>query len=253
MTTLISWNVNGLRAAVRNGFLAWFEAAQPDILCIQECRAMPDELEPSILNPKGYRTFWQPSQRKGYSGVAVFTKQEPLSVSAAGIEAFDNEGRVQILEYKTFTLINAYFPNSQPERARIGYKLAFCGAILELCEKLRHAGRNVIVSGDYNIAHTEIDLARPKDNENTPGYFPEERAAMTTFLDAGYVDAFRHFTKEPGHYTWWSYRFHAREKNIGWRLDYHCANLEFMDRVKACTILSGVTGSDHCPVALTLK
>jgi exodeoxyribonuclease-3 len=253
MARILSWNVNGFRAVVRNGFLAWLDHAQPDILCIQETRVHPEELDKALLEPKGYRTLWQPALRKGYSGVATFFKKEPLSVRALGIEEFDAEGRVQVIEYKGFTLVNAYFPNSRPERARIAYKLVFCAAILELCNTLRRQGQHVILSGDYNIAHTEIDLARPKENEDNPGYLPEERAAMTTFLHAGYVDTFRHFTKEPGHYTWWSYRGRAREKNIGWRLDYHCVNKEFMRRVKASVILADVTGSDHCPVAITVR
>jgi len=253
MTRIISWNVNGIRAAVRNGFLTWLETAQPDILCIQETRVAPGELDHTLLEPPGYRTFWQPAIRKGYSGVAAFVKKEPLSLAASDIDEFDAEGRIQILDYTNFTLVNAYFPNSQPERGRIDYKLAYCNAILKLCNKLRRAGKNVILSGDYNIAHTEIDLARPKENENNPGYLPEERAAMTTFLDAGYLDTFRHFTKEPGHYTWWSYRGRARDKNIGWRLDYHCVNREFVPRVKASKILSDVMGSDHCPVEIIIK
>jgi len=157
-----------------------------------------------------------------------------------------------VLEFEPFTLINAYFPNSQPERARLDYKLAFCDAIIEFCNRLRREGKHVILSGDYNIAHTEIDLARPKENQDNPGFLPEERAAMTRFLGAGYVDTFRHFIKGPGHYTWWSYRGGARKRNVGWRLDYHCVNKEFMPRVKKSTILADVMGSDHCPVAITI-
>ena len=253
MTRIVSWNVNGVRAAVRYGFLTWLEQARPDVLCIQETRVTPAELDKALLEPAGYMTYWQPAQRKGYSGVATFCKKPPKSVTPSGIEAFDAEGRIQILEYDAFTLINAYFPNSQPERARIDYKLAFCDSMLLVCTKLRQAGKNVILSGDYNIAHTEIDLARPKENEENPGYLPEERDAMTKFLGEGFVDTFRHFTADPGHYTWWSYRGRARENNVGWRLDYHCVNKEFLPRVKASVILADVTGSDHCPVELTMK
>ena len=253
MTTIVSWNVNGIRAAVRNGFIDWLRVSEPDVVCLQETRAHPHEVGAELRAPAGYRAFWHSAQRKGYSGVATFTKKEPLSVRPSGIEAFDVEGRVMVLEFKDFMLVNAYFPNSQPERARIDYKLAFCQTILELCNRLREGGKNVILSGDYNIAHTEMDLARPKENEENPGYLPEEREAMTRFLSAGYVDTFRHFTKEGGHYTWWSYRGNARAKNVGWRLDYHCVNKEFVPRVKSSVIFSTVTGSDHCPVAITIK
>ena len=253
MTTIVSWNVNGIRAAVRYGFMDWLARTNPDILCLQETRVRPHEVGVELREPSGYRAIWHPAQRKGYSGIATFTKNEPLSVRPSGIDIFDAEGRIMVLEFEGFTLVNAYFPNSQPERARIGYKLAFCDAIVELCNDLRRSGRHVILSGDYNIAHTEIDLARPKENEDNPGYLPEERAAMTKLLNARYVDTFRHFTKGSGHYTWWSYRGNARANNVGWRLDYHCTNKEFMPQVKSSVILSTVTGSDHCPVAITIK
>lgn len=250
---IVSWNVNGIRAAVKNGFLAWLEKDQADIVCLQETRVFPGELDESILRPDGYTSFWQPGIKKGYSGTAVYVKKEPLDIKPMGQEEFDSEGRVQVIDFKGFSIVNAYYPNSQPERARLDYKLAFCDAMKNLCTRLTKKGTNVIVCGDYNIAHTEIDIARPKENVDNPGFLPEEREAMTDFLAAGYVDTFRHFTKEPGHYTWWSYRANARAKNIGWRLDYHCVNREFMKRVKGAEILSEVTGSDHCPVVLTIK
>jgi exodeoxyribonuclease-3 len=252
MTTVISWNVNGIRAAIRNGFMEWFQACSPDILCLQETRVHPNEVSPDLREPLGYKTFWRPAKKKGYSGVAVFSKQEPKSVQPMGLDEFDIEGRVIAVEYPKFTVVNAYFPNSQPERARIDYKLAFCEAMTKFCDSLRSEGRNVVLCGDYNIAHTEIDLARPKENEDNPGYLPEEREAMTKFLAAGYVDSFRHFTKEGGHYSWWSYRGGARSRNVGWRIDYHCVNKEFISKVKSATILSDVTGSDHCPVAIEI-
>jgi len=253
MTRILSWNVNGLRAAVRNGFLEWLHREEPDVLCLQEARALPTDLPPEVLEPKGYHAFWQPARRKGYSGVAAYVKKEPRRVDTMGVPAFDDEGRVQLLEYKAFTVVNAYFPNSQPERARIDYKLDFCQAITKLCAALRKKGRHIVLCGDYNIAHEEIDLARPKENVNNPGFLPEERAAMTAFLKAGFVDTFRHFVKEGGHYSWWSYRGRTREKNIGWRLDYHCVNREFMPRVRDAYILPDVTGSDHCPVGITIR
>lgn len=253
MTRIVSWNVNGLRAALRNGFLVWLGADRPDILCLQETRAMPGEIDHAPLQALGYTMYWQPAKKPGYSGTALFTRKAPAAVTPLGIDQFDIEGRVQLAEYEDFTLINAYFPNSQPERARIDYKLAFCDALRAHCVKWRKAGRHIILCGDYNIAHTEIDLARPKENVDNPGFLPEERAAMDAFLAAGYVDTFRHFCAEPGHYTWWSYRGRAREKNVGWRLDYHCVDTDFLPRVKRASILKEVTGSDHCPVALEIR
>jgi exodeoxyribonuclease III len=252
MTRIVSWNVNGIRAALRNGFLGYLASDRPDILCLQETRAMPGEIDQTPFEALSYHTYWQPAKRPGYSGTAIFARTTPVAVTPLGIDAFDVEGRVQFAEYETFTLVNAYFPNSQPERARIEYKLAFCDALRERCVELRRSGRHVVLCGDYNIAHTEIDLARPKENVDNPGFLPEERAAMDAFLAAGHVDAFRHFNKEPGHYTWWSYRGRAREKNIGWRLDYHCVDTDFLPHVKQSAILSNVTGSDHCPVAIEI-
>jgi exodeoxyribonuclease III len=253
MLTIISWNVNGVRAAARNGMLDWLDKTQPDIFCIQETKAHPEQLGPAILEPKGYKTLWVSAQQKGYSGVAAFVKQEPLSVKTLGINAFDDEGRVQILEYKTFTLINAYFPNSRDGGRRLGYKLDFCSAMLKFCNKLRKTGKNLILCGDYNIAHKEIDLKNPKTNQNNAGFLPEERAWMDRFIGSGHVDTFRMFNQEPGHYTWWSYRFQARQKDIGWRVDYHCVNEGFRSRVKEAAILKDVMGSDHCPLLIRVK
>ncbi len=252
-TEIISWNVNGMRSVLQKGFLDWLGTEKPDVVCLQESRVLPDDLAPEHRQPKGYTSFWMPAEKKGYSGTAVYTRKEPLSVANFGLPEFDSEGRVQTIEYPDFTIVNAYFPNSQPERKRIKYKLDFVTAMKKLCNKLVKQGKNVILCGDYNIAHTEIDLARPKQNVDNPGFLPEEREAMTDFLKAGYVDAFRHFTKDPGHYTWWSFRGNARASNVGWRIDYHCVNKDFLPRVKAAHIHNKVTGSDHCPVSITIK
>lgn len=252
-TRIISWNVNGLRAAAKKGFLEWLKKTKPEILCIQESRVLPDGIDPNLILPKGYTAYWMPAKKKGYSGVATFSRTEPLSISTMGRPEFDDEGRVQVLDFGEYSIINAYFPNSQPERKRIDYKIRFCDTMRRLCNKLVRSGKNVVLCGDYNIAHTEIDLARPKQNEDSPGYLPEEREAMSKFLKAGYVDTFRHFTQEPGHYSWWSYRANARANNVGWRIDYHCVNKDFLPRVKEADIMHSVHGSDHCPVSLTLK
>jgi len=252
-TEIISWNVNGMRSVLQKGFLDWLGSEKPDIVCLQESRVLPDDMTPEQRQPKGYTSFWMPAEKKGYSGTAVYTRKEPLSVSNIGIPEFDVEGRVQVVEYPDYTIINAYFPNSQPERKRIQYKLDFVKAIKGLANKLVKKGKHVILCGDYNIAHTEIDLARPKQNEDSPGYLPEERDAMSDFLKAGYVDTFRHFVKDPGHYSWWSFRGNARAGNVGWRIDYHCVDKDFIARVKSANIHNKVTGSDHCPVGITLK
>ncbi|MCB1135715.1 MAG: exodeoxyribonuclease III [Chlamydiia bacterium] len=250
--SLISWNVNGIRAIQGKGFLDWMAQVSPDVLCVQESKAQPSQLDASLLAPEGYHSYWESAERKGYSGVATFTKQRPLSTRRMGIDAFDVEGRVQVLEFETYYLINAYFPNSQEKGRRIEYKVAFCDAMLALCDELRATGKDLVLCGDYNIAHKPIDLRNPEANTENPGYLPEERAWMDRFTEAGYLDTFRLFCDEPDHYTWWSYRTRARERNVGWRIDYHCVNAEAKDRVKDARILADVMGSDHCPVQITL-
>ena len=253
MKKIISWNVNGVRAAVKKGMLQWLQKTQPDVLCIQETKAQVEQLEPELVNPAGYKTLWQSAERKGYSGVATFVKKKPLSIAILGKKEFDSEGRVQILTYEKLTIINAYFPNSQEAGQRLDYKLDFCNSLLAYCNKLKKSGKNVLICGDFNIAHKEIDLKNPKTNMDNPGFLPEERAWMDKFIKKGYVDTFRIFNQGPGHYTWWSYRFQARKRNIGWRIDYHCVNEEFKPQVKESIILKDVLGSDHCPVMLRLK
>jgi exodeoxyribonuclease-3 len=251
---LISWNVNGIRACGKGGFLKWFENEKADIVCVQEIKAQPHQLEDEYKNPMKYHAFWNPAQKPGYSGTAVFTKKEPLSVTMGlGDPQFDREGRVMILKYPKFTLINSYFPNSQRDHARLPYKLEFCKQFLKKAESLRKKGENVIMCADWNIAHQEIDLKNPKSNKKNAGFLPEERAWMDQFIGKGYIDAFRNFNKDGGHYTWWSYRPGVREKNVGWRLDYFMANEEFKDRLKDSYHRNEVFGSDHCPVVLELK
>ena len=254
-TRLISWNVNGIRAVSREGkFLSWMKKEDADIICLQEIKATPEVLEQELVRPLGYQGYWHPAHKPGYSGVSIFSRQEPLSIQhGIGDPTIDSEGRVLIAEFSKFTLINAYFPNSQREHARLGYKLKFCAKMLELCEGFRSAGKNIILCGDFNIAHQEIDLANPKTNHKNAGFLPEERAWMTHFLSQGYVDTFRLFTSSDGHYTWWSYRPGLRQKNIGWRLDYQVVNHEFRDQVVRTIHHPTVTGSDHCPVEIEIK
>jgi len=253
---VVSWNVNGIRACERGGFVDWFKSEKADVVCLQEVKAFSEQVSPEALNPAGYHSVFHSAKKPGYSGVALYSKKEPLAITTGiGIEAIDNEGRVLSAEYPgDIVVISAYFPNSQREHQRLGYKLEFCAAMLAYCDKLRAKGKHLVLCGDYNIAHTEIDLKNPKSNQKNAGFLPEERAWMTSFLKAGYVDTFRKLhPDEPGHYTWWSYRPGVREKNVGWRIDYTCINPELQDRVKKATILSDVKGSDHCPVRLELK
>lgn len=256
---IVSWNVNGIRAAANKGFLDWLAVCAPDILCVQETKAEPGQLPESILSPcdkngNSYASFWASAKKRGYSGTAVFTKQKPLDVSVLGDDAFDGEGRVLKADYGDFVIISAYFPNSQDAGARLPYKLEFCNAMLSLCKKFSADGRDFILCGDYNIAHRPIDLARPKENEGNAGYLPEERAWMDSWISSGFVDTFRAKNGDiPHQYTWWSYRAGARERNVGWRLDYQCVPQNFLPRVERSSILKDVYGSDHCPVEIVIQ
>ena len=254
---IISWNVNGIRSVQKQGFIEWLARETPDILCLNETKAEPGQLSPELIEPpvggKPYTSFWASAQKKGYSGVAIYSRVPPLDVHPMGAAEFDDEGRVLVAEFADFSLIAAYFPNSQEGGARLDYKLAFCNAMLKYCNSLVKQGRHFILSGDYNIAHTPIDLARPKENAGSPGFLPEERAWMDKFTGAGYVDTFRHFHPgEGGHYTWWSFRTAARQRNVGWRIDYHCVDAAFAPNVKSSIIRPEVMGSDHCPVEIEI-
>jgi exodeoxyribonuclease-3 len=254
--TLLSWNVNGARAAHKKGLLDWLTQSTPDILCLQETRADETELPAELAQPSGYYGFWNASRKKrGYSGTALLTKTKPLDVQLGlGIEKFDEEGRTIIARYPTFTLINCYFPNGSRDHSRVPFKLDFYDAFLEKCEQLRAQGQPVVFCGDVNTAHKEIDLAHPQTNQNTTGFLPEERAWMEQVVQAGYVDTFRNLHPNlAGQYTWWSMPTKARERNIGWRIDYFFVARELLDRVTDAFILPEVMGSDHCPVGLRLR
>ena len=247
---LVSWNVNGLRACMNKGFAGFFKEADADMFCIQETKLQPGQLD---FSPDGYYCYWNYAVKKGYSGTAIFTKEKPLSVSyGIGIEEHDSEGRVVSAEYPDFWLVTVYTPNSQRELARIDYRMAWEDAFQSYIQSL-DAGKPVIVCGDLNVAHQEIDLKNPKTNVGNAGFSDQERSKMTEFLNRGFIDTFRYFNPDAaGRYTWWSYMFHAREKNAGWRIDYFLVSERLKSRLIESEILDQVMGSDHCPVVLKL-
>jgi exodeoxyribonuclease-3 len=250
---LISWNVNGIRAVLKKNFLEFLEEHDPDVLLLQEVKAERDQVE-EPFEEQGWHVSWNPALKKGYSGVAALSKVEPLSVTAGmGFSEHDQEGRVLTLEFDEFFVVNVYTPNSQNELRRLPYRMEWNAAFLDHVKSLEKA-KPVIFAGDLNVAHQEIDLARPKTNRKSAGFSDEERAGFDDIIAAGFVDPFRHFhPDEPDHYSWWSYRGGAREKNVGWRIDYFCVSQPFLKRVHSSIILPEVMGSDHCPVQLILN
>lgn len=251
---ILCWNVNGIRAAEKKGLFLWLKKEAPDILCLQEIKATPEQLPPHLRNVPGYYTFWNPGERKGYSGVATFSKQNLTKVDMGfGREEFDSEGRILILTYPEFILMNIYFPNGKKNAERLQYKLDFYDEFLSLADTLKAKKKNIVVCGDFNTAHKEIDITRPKENEHISGFLPVERAWIDTFIDHGYVDTFRWFHTEPDQYSWWDLKTGARARNVGWRIDYFFVNKEFLPCVKAAFIMQDVQGSDHCPVGIELK
>jgi exodeoxyribonuclease-3 len=251
---LISWNVNGVRAVVKKGFLDWLDQADPDIVCLQETKAHIDQLTAEILTDHGYHTYWHSGERRGYSGVATFCKTEPLYVQEGlGIERYDVEGRVLITEHENFLLYNIYFPNGQKDDERLQYKLDFYDDLLPIINEQVESGNNVVVTGDWNTAHHPIDLARPKENVKTSGFMPVEREKLDIYVENGWVDTFRLFHQGGERYSWWTYRIGARERNVGWRIDYFFVNEGFVENIVDGDIHDEVMGSDHCPVSLELS
>ena len=250
---LISWNVNGIRAVHKKGFLEWFESEQPDVLCLQETKAHESQLPTALRQVEGYGAWFSTPERKGYSGVGLYTRHEPRSVSfGLGVERFDSEGRTVVADFDDFVLLGIYFPNGKRSAERLRYKMEFYDAFLDYVGNLRQDGRNVVVCGDVNTAHKEIDLARPKENEKISGFLPKERAWMDIFLEQGYVDTFRRFNQEPGNYSWWDQMTRARDRNVGWRIDYFFTDADFAPRLTDAFILPNVMGSDHCPVGIEI-
>ena len=251
MKKLISWNVNGLRACVNKGFLDFFKDIDADVFCVQETKLQEGQID---LDLENYHQYWNYADKKGYSGTAMFTKEEPLSVKyGIGIDEHDHEGRVITAEFDTYYVVTCYTPNSQNELKRLDYRMKWEDDFLSYLKELEKT-KPVILCGDLNVAHTEIDLKNPKTNRKNAGFTDEEREKMTVLLSNGFTDTFRHFYPEKeGIYSWWSYRFKAREKNAGWRIDYFITSKSLDDRLKGADIHTDILGSDHCPVELTIE
>ena len=251
---LLSWNVNGIRAIQKKGFLEWFKTANPDILSLQETKAHPDQLDDALKNVDGYESYFSSAEKKGYSGVVTYTKLKPKNVlHGIGVKKFDCEGRFIITEFDDFTLFNIYFPNGKASEERLNYKMDFYESFLNHCKKLLKAGKKIIVCGDVNTAHKEIDLARPKENSVISGFLPQEREWINEFLSAGFIDTFRIFNQEPEQYTWWDMVTRARDRNVGWRIDYFYISENLKKNITSAAIHSTVMGSDHCPIEIELK
>jgi len=251
---LISWNVNGLRAAAQKGLFEWMQQANPDILCLQETKLQQANLTNTLQNVDGYTSHWSFAEKKGYSGVATFTKHVPTNIMHGfDHERFNNEGRIITTEFDQFTLFNIYFPNGQMSEERLAYKMDFCEYALTYFDRLRDAGKSLIICGDYNIAHTPIDLKNAKQNENYSGFLPIERAWIDKLISHGYADTFRTLYPDDIKYSWWSYRFNARATNAGWRIDYFFVTDDLIPKVKDAFILNEIAGSDHCPVGIDIE
>ena len=251
---IITWNVNGLRAALGKDALRWAWEQKPDILCLQEIKARPDQLKEEHRNFPGYDVIWNPAEQPGYSGVATFLRSPSLELQL-GMDAplFDKEGHLISTLHSGFRLFNVYFPNGQRGKERLDYKLDFYAHLLAVCDRLHTIGENIIITGDFNTAHKPIDLKNPKQNEGTSGFMPEERAWVQNFLEHGFVDAYRHFYPDRIQYTWWTYRFSARQRGVGWRIDYFLISAALVPHLKDVVIHEDVLGSDHCPVELGLE
>ncbi len=252
---IVTWNINGFRAALKKGFKDAVLNLDPDVLCLQEIKAKAEQLTIDEIEIPGYRHLWNSAQRPGYSGVATYVKtklDERVMATGFDMAEFDIEGRVIRTEFQDFSLFNIYFPNGQRGQERVDYKLRFYAKLLEICKEDHKNGKRIIITGDFNTAHNEIDLANPKENSKVSGFLPEERRWIDLFLDNGFCDAYRLLYPEKVQYTWWTYRFTARERGIGWRLDYFLVSKDLMNQVKSVIIHDQVFGSDHCPVAIEI-
>ena len=252
---IISWNVNGLRAVLSKGALGEVKKLAPDVLCLQEIKVKPEQLsEEQSSELEEYHSFWNSAKRPGYSGVATFSRELPdFNTSSLDEEQFDVEGRTVRTDFNGITLFNIYVPNGQRDQTRLAYKLDFYARLLDICDDLHNAGKRIIICGDINTAHKPIDLRNPKQNEKTSGFLPEERAWIDKYLEHEFVDIYREVHGERVQYTWWTYRFNARQRNIGWRLDYFLISKDLIDYVKEVVIYDEIEGSDHCPIGLGIN
>ncbi len=251
---IVTYNVNGIRSAISKGWLDWLKAVNPDMICLQELKAEAHQIDQQPLLDLGYQLYWFPAQKKGYSGVAIFTKEPPLHVAyGCGIEAYDAEGRVIRADFADFSLMSVYMPSGSSGDERQNFKFQWLDDFQTYIDQLKQQHPNLLIAGDYNICHEAIDIHNPKSNANSSGFLPEERAWMSQFLGSGFIDIFRHFNPEPHHYTWWSFRAGARQKNLGWRIDYICASQTLAPRLSRAVILPEAKHSDHCPVLIEMN
>jgi exodeoxyribonuclease-3 len=250
---IITYNVNGIRAAMNKGLVGWMRSANPDVLCLQEIKASPDQVNLTEFEEMGYHHYWYPAQKKGYSGVAIFTKKEPKHVEyGCGIKEYDDEGRVLRIDYDDVSIMSVYHPSGSSGDLRQIFKMRWLADFTKYIGQLQVSYKNLVLCGDFNICHKEIDIHNPKSNANTSGFLPEEREWMEEFINTGFIDTFRHFNKDPHHYSWWSYRAGSRGKNLGWRIDYNMATQSMKDRLTRAVILPDALHSDHCPVVLEI-
>jgi exodeoxyribonuclease-3 len=251
---ILTYNVNGIRAALRKDFCSWLKAVNPDIVCLQEIKANIEQFEPSVFTDLGYHCFWNSAEKKGYSGVAILTKTKPKHVEyGCGIEKIDFEGRILRADFDEFSVMSTYFPSGSSGEIRQAFKMKFLTQFQNYINVLKKDFPNLIISGDYNICHKAIDIHNPQRNKNTSGFLPEEREWMSEFMASGFTDSFRHLNPEPHNYSWWSYRANARPKNLGWRIDYNMISENLLSNLNRSAILSQAHHSDHCPVLVELK
>lgn len=254
MKRIISYNVNGIRAALKKDFLSWLTVANPDVLCLQEIKANPEQVDPEILENLNYHHYWYPAEKKGYSGTSIWTKEKPKHVEyGCGIEKYDAEGRVIRTDFETFSVMSVYMPSGSSGEIRQEFKMEWLTDFQNYINGLKKEIPNLIISGDYNICHLDIDIHNPSKQHKTSGFLPEEREWVSQFIDSGFIDTFRMFNMEPHNYSWWSYRAGARGKNLGWRIDYHMASEGLKDRLTRAAILSEAKHSDHCPILVELE
>lgn len=253
MTKIISYNLNGIRSAMSKGLMDWIKAADPDILCFQELKAEPGQLDLTVFENAGYHHYWHPAQKKGYSGVAIFSKQKPDHIEyGCGIPHYDFEGRVIRADYGDVSVISVYHPSGSSGEERQAFKIKWLGDFQNFIDTLKKERPKLIICGDYNICHQAVDIHNPKGNANSSGFLPEERDWIDQFMRSGFVDSFRHYNKEPHNYSWWSYRANSRSKNLGWRIDYNLVSSNLQTQMKRAAILPEAKHSDHCPVLLEI-